>query len=65
MMANPHYHDGVIRALAIFAYAFCIAPVLWTSLVKVISGLQVTLEREGLVLKSTDANATTSVNKIC
>ncbi|KAL9662793.1 hypothetical protein QQ045_027627 [Rhodiola kirilowii] len=65
VMANPHYPDGVMRALAIFAYAFFLAPILWTSLGKVMSGLQVTFEREALLHKSADTNSPTGVNKIC
>ncbi|KAF2313080.1 hypothetical protein GH714_009139 [Hevea brasiliensis] len=41
VMACPWYPDGVIRALAVFCYAFCCAPFVWVSLVKVM-----TLERE-------------------
>uniref|UniRef100_A0A7N0SZC1 Glucuronosyltransferase PGSIP8 n=1 Tax=Kalanchoe fedtschenkoi TaxID=63787 RepID=A0A7N0SZC1_KALFE len=65
VMANPHYQDGVMRALAIFAYAFCFAPILWTSLKKVSSGLQVALEREGLLHKLPEANSPTGINKLC
>lgn len=65
LMANPHYPDGVIRALAIFAYAFCSAPILWSSLKKVMSGLQASLEREGLLLKLPDSNSPTGLNKLC
>ncbi|XP_057976356.1 putative glucuronosyltransferase PGSIP8 [Malania oleifera] len=46
VMAFPWYPDGVVRALAVFAYAFCYAPVVWVSLVKVMACLQVSLERE-------------------
>uniref|UniRef100_A0A7N0ZXK2 Glucuronosyltransferase PGSIP8 n=1 Tax=Kalanchoe fedtschenkoi TaxID=63787 RepID=A0A7N0ZXK2_KALFE len=65
VMANPHYQDGVIRALAVFTYAFCFAPILWASVKKVISGLQLSLEREGLLLKFPEANSPTGINKLC
>ncbi|KAL9669290.1 hypothetical protein QQ045_006834 [Rhodiola kirilowii] len=65
VMANPHYPDGVIRALAIFAYAFCYAPILWSSWNKVMSGLQGALEKEGLLLKLPEANSPTGLNKLC
>ncbi|CAN6460816.1 unnamed protein product [Victoria cruziana] len=46
VMAFPWYSDGVVRALAIFAYAFCCSPIAWNSLVKVMSCVQTSLERE-------------------
>ncbi|KAK1306602.1 putative glucuronosyltransferase PGSIP8 [Acorus calamus] len=46
VMANPWYPDGVVRALAVFAYAFCCAPFLWGSLVKIMASLHVFIERE-------------------
>lgn len=46
VMACPWYPDGVVRALAIFGYAFCCAPFAWVSLNKVMTCLQVSLERE-------------------
>ncbi|XVF52619.1 hypothetical protein PTKIN_Ptkin05aG0032800 [Pterospermum kingtungense] len=45
-MACPWYPNGVIRALAVFGYAFCCAPIVWGSMVKVVARLQVSLERE-------------------
>lgn len=46
VMAFPWYSDGVMRALTLFAYAFCCAPVAWASLVKVMGSLQILVERE-------------------
>ncbi|KAF8697889.1 hypothetical protein HU200_035383 [Digitaria exilis] len=46
VMAFPWYHDGVVRVLAIFAYAFCSAPFLWASLVRTTDSLQTMLERD-------------------
>ncbi|CAI9277965.1 unnamed protein product [Lactuca saligna] len=50
VMACPWYNDGVVRALFVFAYAFCAAPVLWISLEKIISSRHtISLEREGFL----------------
>lgn len=46
VMAWPRYADGVVRALSVFAYAFCCAPFLWASLMKIRGSLQQLLERE-------------------
>uniref|UniRef100_A0A2P2II37 Glucosyltransferase n=1 Tax=Rhizophora mucronata TaxID=61149 RepID=A0A2P2II37_RHIMU len=46
VMACPWYPDGVVRALAIFGYAFCCSPFLWVSLGKVMACLQAPAERE-------------------
>ncbi|KAL4570940.1 hypothetical protein LXL04_026605 [Taraxacum kok-saghyz] len=35
VMACPCYNDGIVRALFVFAYAFCVAPILWISLGKI------------------------------
>ncbi|XP_042511190.1 putative glucuronosyltransferase PGSIP8 [Macadamia integrifolia] len=46
VMAYPGYKDGIVRALAVFSYAFCFAPVLCVSLAKVAASLPVSIERE-------------------
>ncbi|CAL9091156.1 glycosyl transferase 8 domain containing protein [Musa troglodytarum] len=46
VMALPWYSDGVVRALAVFGYAFCCAPVVWASLAKVLCALHSLHERE-------------------
>ncbi|KAL5728264.1 glycogenin glucosyltransferase [Ranunculus cassubicifolius] len=46
VMANPWYCNGVARALWVFFYAFCAAPVLWGSINKVMMCLNVSLEKE-------------------
>jgi len=46
VMAFPWYMNGVVRALAVFAYAFFCAPVAWASLVKTMSSLQTLIERD-------------------
>ncbi|KAI3799946.1 hypothetical protein L1987_35252 [Smallanthus sonchifolius] len=37
VMACPWYTDGVVRALSVFAYAFCASPVLWTAMGKIVN----------------------------
>jgi hypothetical protein len=50
VMACPWYLNGVVRALAVFAYAFCCAPLVWASSVKTMSSLQVLIERDAFRL---------------
>ncbi|KAL6652266.1 hypothetical protein ACP70R_011191 [Stipagrostis hirtigluma subsp. patula] len=50
VMAFPWYLNGVVRALAVFAYAFCCAPLIWASLVKTMSSLQILIERDAFRL---------------
>ncbi|KAI3793234.1 hypothetical protein L1987_35850 [Smallanthus sonchifolius] len=37
VMACPWYTDGVVRALSVFAYAFCASPVLWIAMGKIVN----------------------------
>ncbi|KAJ6809194.1 putative glucuronosyltransferase PGSIP8 [Iris pallida] len=46
VMAWPWYPDGVVRALSVFAYAFCCAPFLWACSKKIMGSLQQLLERD-------------------
>ncbi|KAE8796755.1 Glycogenin-1 [Hordeum vulgare] len=46
VMAFPWYHDGIARILVVVAYAFCSAPFLWASMVRVMDSLQTMLERD-------------------
>jgi len=46
VMAFPWYRDGIVRVLAIFGYAFCSAPFLWASLLRMMDSLQTMLERD-------------------
>ncbi|KAM3403286.1 hypothetical protein ACQJBY_006803 [Aegilops geniculata] len=46
VMAFPWYHDGIARILVVVAYAFCSAPFLWASIVRVVDSLQTMLERD-------------------
>ncbi|CAN1333542.1 Putative glucuronosyltransferase PGSIP8 [Linum perenne] len=70
VMACPWYTNGVVRALSVFAYAFCAAPVVWVSFTKVIASLQVSLEREAFFPKLGDSSTSSSsprfgLNKLC
>ncbi|XP_057787013.1 putative glucuronosyltransferase PGSIP8 [Salvia miltiorrhiza] len=51
VMAYPWYSDGVVRALSVFAYAFCSSPLLYVAFIRIVSSLQVVLEREGFLLR--------------
>ncbi|KAK6947578.1 hypothetical protein RJ641_001051 [Dillenia turbinata] len=64
VMAFPWYSDGIIRALAVFGYAFCCAPLLWISLVKLMSSLQVSLEREAFLPRLVESTQTSEFNKL-
>lgn len=64
VMAFPWYQDGVVRALAVFAYAFCCAPLAWTSFVKVMTCLQVSLEREGFLPRLGESSPAPGFNKL-
>ncbi|KAJ8526770.1 hypothetical protein K7X08_029247 [Anisodus acutangulus] len=64
VMAYPWYSDGVVRALAVFAYAFCASPVAWTALVKIMSCLHVSLEREGFLPRLSESAAPAGFNKL-
>jgi len=57
VMSFPWYLNGVVRALAVFAYAFCCAPLVWASLVKTMSSLQVLVERDAFRLGEPNQNA--------
>lgn len=46
VMAYPWYSDGVVRALFVFGYAFCSSPLLYVAFQRIVSSLQVSLERE-------------------
>lgn len=64
VMAYPWYNDGVIRAMAVFAYAFCASPALWMALVKIKCSLHVSLEREGFLPKLSESAAPAGCNKL-
>ncbi|KAI3981355.1 hypothetical protein MKX01_001800 [Papaver californicum] len=64
VMAFPWYPNGVARALFVFAYAFCCAPILWGSLVKVVMCLQVSLEREVFLPRLGESPQLSGFNKL-
>ncbi|KAK3039479.1 hypothetical protein RJ639_028061 [Escallonia herrerae] len=64
VMACPWYPDGVVRALAVFVYAFCCAPILWGSMVKILSCLQVSLEREAFLPRLGESTPPAGFNKL-
>ncbi|KAK3008439.1 hypothetical protein RJ639_014437 [Escallonia herrerae] len=64
VMACPWYPDGVVRALAVFVYAFCCAPILWVSMVKILSCLQVSLEREAFLPRLGESTPPAGFNKL-
>ncbi|CAL0331148.1 unnamed protein product [Lupinus luteus] len=64
VMAFPWYSDGVVRALCVFGYAFCAAPILWASMVRIMAGLQVSLEREGFMPRLGESSPPSWFNKL-
>lgn len=64
VMACPWYSSGVVRALAVFGYAFCAAPILWVSLIKVTSSLHVSLEREAFLPRVAESTQPGSFSKL-
>lgn len=65
VMAFPWYPDGVVRALVVFAYAFCCAPIAWTSLVKIMTCHQVSPEKEVFFPKLGDSQPSPDPIKLC
>lgn len=47
-MAYPFYSNGIVRAIAVAAYAFLAAPFLWWALKRLLSYLDTLVEREAL-----------------
>lgn len=64
VMAYPWYQDGIVRALAVFGYAFCAAPIMWCSMIKLITSIQASLEREILLPKLGESIPTPGFNKL-
>ncbi|KAK4746539.1 hypothetical protein SAY87_012851 [Trapa incisa] len=64
VMAYPLYTDGVVRALAVFSYAFCCAPVVWSALVRVLASLQLSLEREAFLPRIGESSPDSGFNKL-
>ncbi|KAH7514173.1 hypothetical protein FEM48_Zijuj11G0060600 [Ziziphus jujuba var. spinosa] len=64
VMACPWYPDGVVRALVVFGYAFFCSPFVWVSLVKIMSCLQVSLEREAFLPRLGESSPPPGFNKL-
>lgn len=64
VMAFPSYPDGVVRALSVFGYAFCCAPFLWVSFVKITSHLQVMIDKEVLFPRLGESGVTSCLSKL-
>ncbi|GAB4834988.1 Putative glucuronosyltransferase pgsip8 [Ancistrocladus abbreviatus] len=64
VMSFPWYSDGVIRALAVFAYAIFCAPFVWISFLKVLASLQVSLEREAFLPRLSESPPPPGFNKL-
>lgn len=64
VMAYPWYHDGVVRALSVFAYAFCYSPLLCVSYAKIMSALQVSLDREVFLPRLGENGGSLGFNKL-
>lgn len=64
VMAFPWYSDGVVRALVVFAYAFCCSPIVWSSLMKVIVSLQNLVERDAFFPRLGESTEMSEFNKL-
>lgn len=64
VMAFPSYPDGVVRALSVFGYAFCCAPFLWVSFVKITSHLQIMIDKEVLFPRLGESGVTSGLSKL-
>ncbi|CAI9095811.1 OLC1v1031832C1 [Oldenlandia corymbosa var. corymbosa] len=64
VMAYPWYSSGIVRALAVFGYAFVCSPILWISLVKIMSSLNLSLEREGFLPRVAESTTPSGFNKL-
>ena len=64
VMAFPSYPDGVVRALSVFGYAFCCAPFLWVSFVKITSHLQILIDKEVLFPRLGESGSSSSLSKL-
>ncbi|KAH7549617.1 hypothetical protein ACOSP7_025518 [Xanthoceras sorbifolium] len=64
VMACPWYSNGVVRALSVFGYAFCSAPILWISFARIVSSLQVSIEREAFFPRLGESPSPPGFNKL-
>lgn len=65
VMANPWYSNGVVRALAVFFYAFCCSPIIWVSFVKVLGSLHASHEKEPFYNILGESSSPPRSNKLC
>lgn len=65
VMAYPWYSNGVVRALSVFFYAFCCAPVVWASLMKVMACLHGSTEKEKDLPRLGESPQLPGSNKLC
>ncbi|PON40652.1 Nucleotide-diphospho-sugar transferase [Parasponia andersonii] len=65
VMAFPWYPDGIVRAISVLGYAFVCAPFIWASIVKVMTCLQVSLEKEAFFPRLADSTPPPGINKLC
>ncbi|XP_047940337.1 putative glucuronosyltransferase PGSIP7 [Salvia hispanica] len=65
VMAYPWYSDGVVRALSVFGYAFCSSPFLYVAFMRIVSSLQVSLDREGFMPRLGESALPSGLNKLC
>ncbi|CAH9094226.1 unnamed protein product [Cuscuta europaea] len=59
VMAYPWYPNGVVRALAVFAYSFCASPVVWGVFGRLFASHNVSLERGNGFLNRLQSESTT------
>lgn len=64
VMAYPWYSDGVVRALSVFAYAFCSSPLLYVAFMRIMSSLHVLLEREGFLPRLGESASPSGFSKL-
>ncbi|KAH9298962.1 hypothetical protein KI387_030644, partial [Taxus chinensis] len=63
-MAFPFYTNGIVRALAVAAYAFFASPFAWWALTRVMSALDTSVEREAL-RASSKSEPQSQLMKLC
>lgn len=64
VMAFPFYPNGIFRALSVFGYAFCSAPFLWVSFVKITTHLQVLIDKEVLFPRLGESGVSSGLSKL-
>jgi len=64
VMACPWYSDGVVRALTVFGYAAACAPFIWSALTKVLTSLQLLLERDCFFQRLGESTQTPEFSKL-